>query len=50
MQTILIVLNSEKLENPDLDIRYNLPDKLERYTHNEISDNGYDVPGQGFIG
>lgn len=42
MQTILIVLNSEKLENPDLDIRYDLPDKLERYTHNEISDNGYD--------
>ena len=42
MQTILIVLNSVKLENPDLDIRYDLPDKLERYTHNEISDNGYD--------
>lgn len=42
MQTILIVLNSEKLENPDLDIRYELPDKLERYTNNEIYDNGYD--------
>lgn len=42
MQTILIVLDSEKLENPDLDIRYDLPDKLEHYTHNEISDNGYD--------
>lgn len=42
METILIVLNSEKLENPDLDIRYELPDKLEQYTHNELSDNGYD--------
>ena len=42
MQTILLVLDSEKLENPDLDIRYNLPDKLENYTNNEISDNGYD--------
>lgn len=42
MQTIVVVLDSEKLENPDLDIRYELPDKVERYTHNEISDNGYD--------
>ena len=42
MQTILIVLDSRKLENPDLDIRYELPDKLEKYTHNEIADNGYD--------
>lgn len=42
METILVVLDSRKLENPDLDIRYELPDKLEQYTHNGICDNGYD--------
>ncbi len=42
METILIILDSKKLENPDLDIVYALPDKLEEYTHNEIYDNGYD--------
>lgn len=42
METILIVLDSKKLENPDLDIIYDLPTKLERYTNNEIYDNGYD--------
>lgn len=42
MQTNLIVIDSKKLENPDLDIRYDLPDKLENYTNNEIYDNGYD--------
>lgn len=50
MQTILIVLDSEKLENPDLDIRYDLPDKLECYTHNEISDNGYDYLNNSELG
>ncbi|MDE7206991.1 MAG: hypothetical protein K2N90_07530 [Lachnospiraceae bacterium] len=42
METILIVLDSRKLENPDLDIRYALPDLLQKYTQNEICDNGYD--------
>ena len=42
METILVVLNSGKLENPDLDIRYELPDMLQKYTQNEICDNGYD--------
>ena len=42
METIIVVLDSQKLENPDLDILYNLPDELEEYTNNEIYDNGYD--------
>lgn len=42
MQTIIVVLNSQKMNNPDLDIRYILPDRIEEYTDNSISDNGYD--------
>lgn len=29
MQTIIIVLHPEKLENPDLDLRYCIPDRIE---------------------
>lgn len=42
METILIVLDSKKLENPDLDILYALPEQLETYTDKEMYDNGYD--------
>ena len=42
MQTILIVLDSEKMDNPDLDIRYLLPDRIQEYTDGQIVDNGYD--------
>ncbi len=42
MQTIIIKLDSRKLENPDLDIRYLLPDNLEEYTEQKVMDNGYD--------
>ena len=42
MQTILILLDSEKMENPDLDIRYLLPDRIDEYTDGQIRDNGYD--------
>ncbi|MCM1357868.1 MAG: hypothetical protein NC205_04675 [Prevotella sp.] len=42
MQTIIIVLNSRKMTNPDLDIRYTLPERIEEYTNNQIKDNGYD--------
>ena len=37
MQTILILLDSEKMENPDLDIRYLLPDRIDEYTDGQIS-------------
>lgn len=30
------------MENPDLDIRYTLPDRLEKITSGGITDNGYD--------
>ena len=42
MQTILIVLDSEKMDNPDLDIRYLLPDRIQEYTDGQIVDNVYD--------
>ena len=29
MQTIIITLDSEKMNNPDLDIRYLLPDRID---------------------
>ena len=42
MQTILITLDSEKMDNPDLDIRYLLPDRIDEYTEGAVTDNGYD--------
>ena len=42
MQTIIILLNPEKLENPDLDLRYRVPDRIEEASHSSIQDNGYD--------
>ncbi len=42
MQTIIVKLCPGKLQNPDLDIRYRLPDAVERYTEGRITDNGYD--------
>ena len=42
MQTIIILLDSTKMTNPDLDIRYTLPDRIAEYTDNQIKDNGYD--------
>ena len=42
MHTIVIVLDAVKMENPDLDIRYTLPERIEEYTNNQVNDNGYD--------
>jgi hypothetical protein len=42
MQTIIIVLDPEKMSNPDLDIRYLLPDRIEEITEGLARDNGYD--------
>lgn len=42
MQTIIIKLDSRKMENPDLDIRYTLPERIEKITSGRITDNGYD--------
>ncbi len=42
MQTIIIVLSPVKLENPDLDLRYCIPDRIEEASGGAIRDNGYD--------
>lgn len=42
METIIIKLDSKEMENPDLDIRYLLPEMIEEYTSKKILDNGYD--------
>ena len=42
MQTIIVLLNPGKLENPDLDIRYQIPDRIEEVSGGIIQDNGYD--------
>lgn len=42
MQTIIVLLNPGKLENPDLDIRYQIPDRIEEVSGGVIQDNGYD--------
>ncbi len=42
MQTIIITLDSSKMDNPDLDIRYILPDRIAEYTDGAARDNGYD--------
>ena len=42
MQTILITLDSTQMDNPDLDIRYLLPDRIDEYTDGAVRDNGYD--------
>ncbi len=42
MQTIIVVLNPGKLENPDLDLRYSVPDRIEEVSDSLIQDNGYD--------
>lgn len=42
MQTIIIKLNPSQLANPDLDLRYLVPDAIEQYTNHKITDQGYD--------
>lgn len=42
MQTIIVVLNPGKLENPDMDLRCSVPDRIEEISHGAIQDNGYD--------
>jgi len=45
MDTIAIKLHAENLANPDLDIRYVLPDLLKERAGGIISDDGYDYVG-----
>ncbi|MDE7308642.1 MAG: hypothetical protein K2N61_08310 [Lachnospiraceae bacterium] len=49
-QTIIVKLDAQKMENPDLDIRYKLPDRIEEVTKGRISDNGYDYLSDTVLG
>lgn len=42
MQTIIVKLSPRKLKNPDLDLRYRIPEYIEKASHGRIMDNGYD--------
>ena len=42
---ILLRINPKSLKNPDLDIRYRLPDLLTERSNGIITDNGYDYHG-----
>ena len=50
MQTIVIQMDSRNMENPDLDIRYTMPDRIEACSGGVVTDNGYDyVDEEGHI-
>ena len=38
------------MENPDLDIRYILPDRIDEYTDGQVTDNGYDYITKDVMG
>lgn len=42
METVLIKLNPQKLVNPDLDLCYVLPERLEEITDGIVTDHGYE--------
>lgn len=42
MQTIIITLDPADLVNPDLDLRYCIPERIEEASNGIIQDNGYD--------
>lgn len=42
MQTIIVLLNPGKLTNPDLDLRYCIPDRIQEVSDGAVQDNGYD--------
>ncbi len=47
MHTIILKLDPERLENPDLDIRYILQDLLVARSGGTIEDDGYDYAQDG---
>ncbi len=42
MGSIAIKLNPSKLNNPDADLRYIIPEKIEELTNNVVTEDGYD--------
>ena len=50
MISIAISLNPQDLVNPDLDLRYLIPEKIESATDGKIQDNGYNyVDGDNIV-
>ena len=50
MQTSIISMDSRKMKNPDLDIRYLLPDRIEEWSGGAVNDDGYEyVDEEGHI-
>lgn len=50
MQTIIVLLDSRKMENPDLDVISLLPVSVEEVTDNKVYDNGFDYINDDVIG
>ena len=50
MQTIIVLLDSRKMENPDLDVISLLPVRVEEVTDNKVYDNGFDYINNDVIG
>jgi hypothetical protein len=50
VQTIIVLLNPGKLKNPDMDLCYCVPERIEEASKSFIQDNGYNFidtePGQ----
>lgn len=42
MQTIIVTFNPGNLENPDMDLCYCVPDRIEEVSDGTIQSNGYD--------
>lgn len=42
MQTIIVLLNPGKLENPDTDLCYCVLERIEKISNGSIQENGYD--------
>ena len=45
MPTIYVRLDPRKLDNPDTDLRYALPDLIQEASCGEVKDDGYDYVG-----
>lgn len=47
MSTIAIKLDPSKMKNPDLDLRYIIPERIEELTNGKVEDDGYDYSSDG---
>ncbi|MCB2296670.1 hypothetical protein [Clostridium tagluense] len=47
MASIGIKLDPSKMNNPDLDLRYIIPNKIEELTKGAVEDDGYDYSSDG---